>query len=65
GAPLLGVNGTCIIAHGSSEARTIRAAIRNTRAFVESGVNAQIKQRIAETADIPAKLAPSTSPTPA
>ncbi len=42
GAPLLGVNGTCIIAHGSSEARTIKAAIRNTKAIVEAGVNDRI-----------------------
>ncbi len=42
GAPLLGVNGTCIIAHGSSEARTIRAAIRNTKAIVEARVNDRI-----------------------
>jgi phosphate acyltransferase len=42
GAPLLGVNGTCIIAHGSSEARTIRAAIRNTKAIVEAGINDRI-----------------------
>ncbi len=51
GAPLLGVNGACIIAHGSSEARTIRAAIRNTRDFVQSGVNARIVERIAEATD--------------
>lgn len=28
GAPLLGINGVCIIAHGSSNARAIRSAIR-------------------------------------
>ncbi len=48
GAPLLGVNGACFIAHGSSEARTIRAAIKNCRTFVRSGVNEAIIQRLEE-----------------
>lgn len=48
GAPLLGVNGACFIAHGSSEARSIRAAIRNCRNFVRAGVNEAIVQRLAE-----------------
>ena len=48
GAPLLGVNGACFIAHGSSEPRTIRAAIRNVRAFVRAGVNEAIVRRLAE-----------------
>jgi len=52
GAPLLGVNGAMMIAHGSSEARTIRAAVRNARAFVASGVNEKIIARIAETAHV-------------
>jgi phosphate acyltransferase len=50
GAPLLGVNGTFMIAHGSSEARTIRAAIRKMREFVACGVNETIVQRLAEAA---------------
>lgn len=48
GAPLMGINGACFIAHGSSEARTIRAAIRNCRTYVSSGVNAAIVERLAE-----------------
>ena len=48
GAPLLGVNGAMMIAHGSSESRTIKAAIRNAREFVSHGVNAHIIERIAE-----------------
>ncbi len=48
GAPLLGVNGAFMIAHGSSEARTIRAAIRNMRQYVSRGVNAAIVARLAE-----------------
>jgi glycerol-3-phosphate acyltransferase PlsX len=52
GAPLLGVNGVCMIAHGSSQPKTIRAAIRNTRQYVASGVNEVIVKRLAEVADI-------------
>lgn len=48
GAPLLGIDGACIIAHGSSEARTIRAAIRNSTNFVRMGVNAEIERRLGE-----------------
>src|SRR5690606_28155854 len=57
GAPLLGVNGTMIIAHGSSEARTISAAIRNMRMLVEKDVNAAIAARIAEVDKIEAPAA--------
>jgi glycerol-3-phosphate acyltransferase PlsX len=52
GAPLLGVNGTYIIAHGSSEARSIRAAIRKMREVVESGVNEAIVARLAQVAKL-------------
>lgn len=47
GAPLLGVNGACMICHGSSEARTIRSAVRAAREFVRAGVNAAIMERVA------------------
>jgi len=46
GAPLLGVNGACIICHGSSEARTIRAAVRAAREYVTAGVNEAIVSRV-------------------
>ncbi len=52
GAPLLGVNGAMMIAHGSSEARTIRAAIRNSRDFVKHGVNAAITARLSALAGL-------------
>lgn len=51
GAPLLGVNGVCIICHGSSESRTIRAAIRNAREYVAAGVNQAIVDRLARLED--------------
>jgi len=50
GAPLLGVNGGFLIAHGSSEPRTIRAAILNSRDYVAAGVNEAIRARLEEQA---------------
>lgn len=47
GAPLLGVNGVCIISHGSSVARTISNAIIRSRQFVEYGVNDAMMERLA------------------
>ena len=52
GAPLMGVNGTFVIAHGSSQPKTIMAAIRNTRNFVSHRLNEVVVQRLAETASI-------------
>lgn len=48
GAPLLGVNGNCIICHGSSNAKAIRNAIRVAESFVHYRVNEFITQRAAE-----------------
>lgn len=47
GAPLLGINGTCLICHGSSKARTIKNAVRAAAECVRSGVNEAIIQRVA------------------
>lgn len=47
GAPLLGVNGVCLISHGSSVARTITNALLRARAFVEAGVNEAMSRRLA------------------
>ena len=52
GAPLMGVNGTFVIAHGSSQPKTIKAAIRNTQSFVKHRLNEVVVKRLAETADI-------------
>ncbi len=52
GAPLLGVNGACVICHGSSQARTIAAAIRVARNLVERRLNDAIVQRLAEVATV-------------
>ena len=48
GAPLLGVNGICLIAHGSSEARSIRAAIKQCQMYVKTGLNHAIVERLAQ-----------------
>ena len=48
GAPLLGVNGVCLISHGSSQARTIMNAITRMRQFVITGLNGQISERLGE-----------------
>ena len=47
GAPLMGVNGGCLICHGSSKARTITNALGTARRFVELGVNARIVEILA------------------
>ena len=51
GAPLLGVNGVCMIAHGSAVARTITNAVLRGREFVRSGVNTMISESLANLAE--------------
>ena len=51
GAPLLGVNGAVIKAHGSSDAKAIYSAIRQAKKFVEAGVLEDIKEYIYKTGD--------------
>ena len=46
GAPLLGVNGLCLICHGSSKARTITNAIRRATMYVNAHVNESINDRL-------------------
>jgi glycerol-3-phosphate acyltransferase PlsX len=48
GAPLLGVNGVCIIGHGSSNPRAIMNAIRAAREAIEHHLNDHILERLAE-----------------
>jgi len=47
GAPLLGIDGTCIISHGSSNARAIKNAIRVASEFVKYEINKQILEAVA------------------
>lgn len=46
GAPLLGVGGLSLIAHGSSGPKAIASAILRSRVFVESRVNESIVERL-------------------
>ncbi len=46
GSPLLGVNGTCIIGHGSSSPRAVKNAIRVAAESVRHGVNPHIEEEI-------------------
>ncbi len=44
GAPLLGVDGVCIICHGKSNARAIRNAIALAKQFVDKNLNQAIQE---------------------
>ena len=50
GAPLLGVDGVCIICHGSSDARAIQNAVRVAADYVRSKLNEVILERLTEEA---------------
>lgn len=49
GAPLLGVNGLCLISHGRSDARAIRNALLLAARFTRNRVLEQIDQRLRAT----------------
>jgi glycerol-3-phosphate acyltransferase PlsX len=48
GAPLLGVNGVVIIAHGSSSAKAIKNAVGVAARFVDSALDGRIVERLKE-----------------
>jgi glycerol-3-phosphate acyltransferase PlsX len=52
GAPLLGVNGTCIIAHGASSPKAIKNAIRLAERLLTHQVNSHIQEDLAANGDI-------------
>jgi glycerol-3-phosphate acyltransferase PlsX len=43
GAPLLGINGACIVSHGSSPPRAVKNAIRVAAEWVRQDINAHIR----------------------
>jgi len=49
GAPLLGVDGYCLICHGKSEARAIKNAIRVAKQLTTSKINEKIVETIARS----------------
>ena len=48
GAAFLGVNGICIKAHGSSDARALKNAIKVSKAYYDTGVLEKMKSAFAE-----------------
>lgn len=46
GAPLLGINGTCIISHGGSTAKAIRNAIMRANEYASRHVNTHMAERL-------------------
>ena len=48
GAPLLGIDGSCIICHGSSDAHSIRNALKMAIELQAHQINAQIVEQLAE-----------------
>ncbi len=48
GAPLLGINGVCIIGHGASSPKAVRNAIRTARDAIRFGMNDRICGRLTE-----------------
>lgn len=46
GAPLLGVKGVCIIAHGSSSPKAIKNAIHRAKEFIDKKINEHIRDEI-------------------
>ena len=49
GAPLLGINGICVISHGRSSGRAIKNAIRVAKEIFEGRVNERIQRDIEES----------------
>lgn len=47
GAPLLGINGVCIICHGRSGAKAIKNAIKVAIGFIQQNVNCHIQNSLA------------------
>jgi len=51
GAPLLGVDGPCLIAHGRSNSKALRNAMRFAVSYASSGVIHRIGEKILEVMD--------------
>ena len=46
GAPLLGIDGICLICHGSSDGRAIANALRGAMLLKDSRINAHIVEEL-------------------
>ena len=49
GAPLLGIDGVCMICHGRSEERAIRNAVRAAHSFLKHNYNAAVAERLGDS----------------
>lgn len=52
GAPLLGVNGVCIVAHGASSSKAIKNAILASFEFAKGQINEHIKRALARNKEV-------------
>ncbi|MGQ9472497.1 MAG: phosphate acyltransferase PlsX [Candidatus Caldatribacteriaceae bacterium] len=48
GAPLLGIEGVCLVCHGKSRAKDIRSAVFRAKELVEKGILEKIKERLSK-----------------
>jgi glycerol-3-phosphate acyltransferase PlsX len=62
GSPLLGVDGICIIAHGSSTPLAVKNALRVAAESIEQQVNPHIVEEIRRYHETTASLEPATAP---
>lgn len=53
GAPLLGLNGVCIIGHGRSKARAVASAVKAAKEAVDGGVVTAIQSALEQTSGTP------------
>lgn len=52
GAPLLGIEGVCIISHGSSKGKAIKNAIFRAHEYASGNVNSRLTEEIAKNSDL-------------
>lgn len=52
GAPLLGIDGVCIISHGRSNPKAIKNAIKRACEFAEGNVNSHLVEEIARNSEL-------------
>lgn len=52
GAPLLGLNGICLICHGASNSKAMASAVRMAARFVEMEANAHLTRAVAANIDV-------------
>ncbi|MDT8441289.1 MAG: phosphate acyltransferase PlsX [Desulfuromonadales bacterium] len=62
GAPLLGIQGTGVICHGSSSPRAIMNAVRMAYEYERRQVNRQLIESLAELCSQPVEVAPMVAP---